>query len=143
MINHWEAAFAPYDEATYQFVVERVTSQDVVLDIGAGDLRLAQRLAVIARHVYAVEQNAAVLRQADRLSWPAKLSVIPADALMWPYPPDVTVAVLLMRHCTHDHFAHYVQRLTAETQCRRLLTNARWKMNVEVTEVVSCPSCGA
>jgi hypothetical protein len=137
VIANWEAAFAPYDEATYQFVVERVTPQDVVLDIGAGDLRLARRLAEIAQHVYAVEQNAAVLRRSDQLKWPDRLSVINEDALMWQYPPDVTVAVLLMRHCTREHFAQIMQRLTTKTQCRRLLTNARWKMNVEEMQIRS------
>ncbi len=129
----WEAAFAPYDAETYQFVVERITPQDVVLDIGAGDLRLARRLAAIAQQVYAVEKNAAVVPQPDRREacWPDNLSVIYADALTWEYPADVTVAVLLMRHCTREHFAQIVQRLTAETKCQRLLTNARWKMHVE------------
>jgi hypothetical protein len=181
----WEAAFAPYGDETYQFVVERITPQDVVLDIGAGDLRLARRLATFAQHVYAVEKNAAVLPQPDQLSWPDRLSIIHEDALTWKYPADVTVAVLLMRHCTREHFSQIVQRLTTETQCQRLLTNARWKMNVEevqirsgeaydpdrvgwyacrcgavgftpgdpqtitarlladVSEVVSCPACGA
>jgi hypothetical protein len=136
----WEAAFAPYDEETYQFVVERITPQDVVLDIGAGDLRLAQRLTAIAQHVYAVEKNAAVLAQSDRSTWPDRLSVINADALTWKYPPDVTVAVLLMRHCTREHFAQIVQRLTTETKCQRLLTNARWKMNVEEMQIRSARS---
>ena len=71
------------------------------------------------------------LPQPDQLKWPDRLSVIHEDALTWQYPPDVTVAVLLMRHCTREHFAQIVQRLTTETQCQRLLTNARWKMNVE------------
>jgi len=137
----WEAAFAPYDDETYQFVVERLTPQDVVLDIGAGDLRLARRLAAIAQQVYAVEKNAAVIvLPTDRLSWPDKLSVIQADALTWKYPPDVTVAVLLMRHCTREHFAQIVQRLTAETKCQRLLTNARWKMHVEEMHLRSARS---
>ena len=130
----WEAAFAPYDEATYQFVVERITPQDVVLDIGAGDLRLARRLAAIAQQVYAVEKNAAVIVSPPNqreTCWPDQLSVIHEDAFSWRYPPDVTVAVLLMRHCTQEHFAQIVQRLTTETKCQRLLTNARWKMSVE------------
>jgi SAM-dependent methyltransferase len=127
----WEAAFAPYDEDTYRCVLERITPQDVVLDIGAGDLRLARRAAAAARRVYAIECNPAVLAHADRSSWPANLIVICADALSVPFPPDVTVAVLLMRHCTRAHFARYVERLTALGECRRLLTNARWKMDVE------------
>jgi hypothetical protein len=185
VIPDWEAAFAPYDAETYQFVVERVAPQDVVLDIGAGDLRLARRLAEIAQHVYAVEKNAAVLPQIDRLEWPENLSVIHEDALTWKYPAAVTVAILLMRHCTREHFTQIVQRLITETQCQRLFTNARWQMHVEemqirsggrydpdrvgwyacrcgavgftpgdpqsittqvltdVSEVVSCPACGA
>jgi len=188
-IGDWEAAFAPYDDETYQFVIERIARQDVVLDIGAGDLRLARRLAEIAQYVYAVEKNAAVLPplRADRreAGSPEKLSVIHDDAFTWKYPSDVTVAILLMRHCTRKHFTQIVQRLTTETQCQRLLTNARWKMNVEeihlrsggrydpdrvgwyacrcgavgftpgdpqaittqlladVSEVASCPACGA
>ena len=64
--------------------VERITPQDVVLDIGAGDLRLAQRLAAIAQHVYAIERNAGGAAH-DPIggSWPANLIVICADALTW------------------------------------------------------------
>jgi predicted RNA methylase len=136
MIQDWEAAFAPYDEATYQFVVEHVTAQDVVLDIGAGDLRLARRLAEVARKVYAVERNAEVL-PLDRSSWPDRLIVVNADAWHWPLPSDVSAAVLLMRHCTPEHFAQVVQRLITETQCQRLFTNARWKMGVEEVQIRS------
>jgi hypothetical protein len=42
-----------------------------------------------------------------------------------------------MRHCTREHFARYVQRIITETQCQRLLTNARWKMNVEEVQIRS------
>ncbi len=135
----WEAAYAPYDEATYQFVAERVTPQDVVLDIGAGDLRLARRLAEVAQKVYAVECNAAVLPP-DQLSWPHRLMVINEDAVRWPFPPEVTVAVLLMRHCTLEHFALYVKRLIETTACTRLITNARWKMDVEEMQIGSARS---
>ncbi len=136
-LERWEALWAPYDEPTYQLALDYVRPYDVVLDIGAGDLRLARWIANIAQRVYAIEQNAAVLPQPDRLSWPDRLSVINADALTWPYPPDVTVAILLMRHCTRTHFARYVQRLIRETQCQRLITNARWKMSVEVMQLRS------
>ncbi|MFN8595120.1 MAG: rRNA adenine methyltransferase [Anaerolineae bacterium] len=130
MIADWEAVWAPYDEATYRFVVERIMPWDVVVDIGAGDLRLACRMAEIASWVYAVERNSAVLAQADRFSRADNLVPICADALDWPLPQDATVAVLLMRHCTREHFAKYVARLKA-VGCRRLITNARWKMGVE------------
>ena len=136
----WEAAYAPYDEATYQFVMERITPQDVVLDIGAGDLRLAQRMARVARRVYAIERQTAVLPPPDRLSAPDRLRVINQDALDWSFPPEITVAVLLMRHCTREHFGAYMTRLIETTACTRLLTNARWKMGVEEVLIRSAHS---
>ncbi len=43
----WEAMWAPYDEATYGAALAQIAADDVVLDIGAGDLRLARRAARI------------------------------------------------------------------------------------------------
>ena len=54
---------APYDSPTYQAVLDQLGPEDVILDIGAGDLRLARQMARIARKVYAVEINARVLDQ--------------------------------------------------------------------------------
>jgi hypothetical protein len=142
----WEAAWAAYDEDTYRFVIDHVGPEDVVLDIGAGDLRLARRLAAAARKVYALERSAAVLAQAHRsalcpvvgqvASWPNNLIVVCADAVSWQFPSDVSVAVLLMRHCRSVHFAGYLARLRG-VGCRRLITNARWKMGVEVIDLQS------
>jgi hypothetical protein len=126
----WEAIWAPYDEDTYRFVVERIYPFDVVVDIGAGDLRLSSRVASIASWVYAIERNPDVLARADRYGQPENLVAVCTDARQWPMPTDVTVGVLLMRHCTPKHFAEYVARLKA-MGCRRLITNARWKMGVE------------
>lgn len=137
LIHDWEAAFAPYDEETYRAVLAQITSQDVVLDIGAGDLRLTKRIATMARRVYAIERDPVVLAQSDRRSWPTNLIVICADALTTAFPAYVTMAILLMRHCTREHFAAYVQRLGALPHCRRLITNARWKMDVEVIDLLS------
>src|SRR3990172_2227545 len=57
----WEAAWAPYDETTYRAALELIRPDDVVLDIGAGDLRFARRAAARARTVIAVEQRAELL----------------------------------------------------------------------------------
>lgn len=136
-LTDWEAAFAPYAEETYRAVLAQIAPHDVVLDIGAGDLRLTRRVAALARRVYAIERNPAVLARADRGTWPANLIVICADALATAFPVDVTAAILLMRHCSREHFAAYMQRLSALPRCGRLLTNARWKMDVEVIDLRS------
>lgn len=137
----WEAAWAPYDEATYAAALAAVGPDDMVIDIGAGDLRLARRLAAVARHVYAIERRADILNLAfsgpgsDRQPGsplPDNLSVICADARDWPFPAGVTAGVLLMRHCRH--FGLYVAKLRA-AGARKLITNARWGMGVEVMDL--------
>lgn len=128
----WEDMWSPYDDETYRFALEAALPDDVVVDIGAGDLRLALRMAARVRRVYAVERNPVLV---ERLMGSFdNLVVVCADALTWTLPPDVTLAVLLMRNCTRDHFAAYVRRLK-DAGCRRLVTNARWKMGVEVVDL--------
>lgn len=134
-LSPWEAAWSPYDEDTYRFVLGHVGPADVVLEIGAGDLRLARRLAAVARQVIAVEINPTVLTR-DVQQRPPNLSVVCADARRMSFPPDTTVGVLLMRHC--EHFRLYVEKLRA-VGCRRLITNARWGMGVEVVDLGLAP----
>jgi hypothetical protein len=131
----WEAMYAPYDQSTYQAVLDRIRSDDVILEIGAGDLRLSRQMAISARKVYAVEINARVLDQAyaARDSLPANLIPICADARALVFPEDITVGVLLMRHCTCFRlYADKVQQAGAT----RLITNARWRMDVEEIDLL-------
>lgn len=130
----WETMHAPYDQPTYQAVLDLLEPADVVLDIGAGDLRLARQMAGIVRKVYAVEVNARVLDQASASSDPLPVSLIPilADARSFDFPQDVTVGVLLMRHCTH--FRLYFDKLRT-AGAGRLVTNARWRMGVEAVDL--------
>lgn len=123
----WEAMYAPYDQPTYQAVLDQIQPNDIILDIGAGDLRLAQCMAEVAQKVYAIEMNDQVLDQAPTL--PANLIAIRADARMVDFPADITTGVLMMRHCTC--FGLYAEKLRA-AGARRLITNARWRMGVEV-----------
>lgn len=134
--SDWEAAWAPYDEVTYRAALAFLRPDDVVLDIGAGDLRFARRAAALARRVIAIEQRL------ERLSGrrPCNLTVICDNALTWPFPPGLTVGVLLMRHCRH--FAHYILRLRG-VGCRQLITNARWGMGVECVSLAPQPSFAA
>lgn len=126
LLDDWEARWAPYDEPTYLAALNFVKPNDIVLDIGAGDLRLSIQMATIARQVYAIERQPELLNRSGAL--PSNLAVICADARQIPWPAGLTVGVLLMRHCTH--VAEYVRKLRA-LGCQRLITNARWGMDVE------------
>lgn len=128
----WEARWAPYDEPTYRAALSYVQPDDIVLDIGAGDLRLARRMAQIATRVFAIERQPTMLSNALNPLRAANLAVICADARQIPWPQGVTLGVLLMRHCTHFEF--YAKRLRA-IGCRRLVTNARWGMAVELMDL--------
>lgn len=130
----WEAMHAHYDQPTYQAVLDQLRPDDVVLDIGAGDLHLTRQMARIVRKVYAVEMNARVLDQAyaecDPL--PGNVIAICADARTFAFPRGVTTGVLLMRHCTC--FPLYVDKLRSAGAVR-LITNARWRIDVEVMDL--------
>ena len=90
----WESLWAVYDEATYSAALAFIRPDDVVLDIGAGDLRFARRAAVRARRVIAIERRAELLAA----PCPSNLTVLCGDARALPFPFGVTVGVLLMRH---------------------------------------------
>ncbi|MGE5463942.1 MAG: class I SAM-dependent methyltransferase [Syntrophothermus sp.] len=128
--------YAPYDQQTYQAVLDQLGPEDVVIDIGAGDLRPARQMAQRVRKVYAVEINSRLLDQARASSDPLPANLLPvcADARMLDFPTDVTAGVLLMRHCTC--FRLYAGKLQA-AGARRLITNARWHMHVEVVDLLA------
>ncbi|MFM8321838.1 MAG: class I SAM-dependent methyltransferase [Chloroflexota bacterium] len=134
----WEQLWAPYDQATYDLALRCIAPQDIILEIGAGDLRLACQAARIARRVYAVEINLAILERGARTfaPLPDNLEIIHADAKTLDIPNGVTLGVLLMRHCTH--FGLYAAALR-QVGCRRLVTNARWRMGVEVIDFEQAP----
>jgi hypothetical protein len=132
----WEAMHATYDRPTYQAVLDQVRNNDILLDIGAGDLRLARQMAQIARKVYAVEINAQVLDRAYLPLEPLPANLVPVhvDARSWEFPCDLTAGVLLMRHCTC--FRLYLEKLQL-AGAARLITNARWHMAVEVVDLMA------
>ncbi len=131
----WSRRWAPYDEDTYQAVLAQIGPEDVVFDIGAGDLRLSRRMAVRARRVYAVELQPSLVRRGLAAGpLPANVHVLVADARRVAIPPGVTVGVLLMRHCPAAEVALYIRKLRA-AGARRLLTNARWGLGVELVDL--------
>jgi Methyltransferase domain len=131
----WEALYAPYDQPTYQAVLDQIGRNDVILDIGAGDLRLTRQMVRIARKVYAVEIKAQMLDHACSSCDPLPANLIPirADARALDFPSDITAGVLLMRHCTC--FRLYAEKLQ-KAGATRLITNARWRMDVEVVDLL-------
>ena len=130
-LDKWESMWAPYDAELYAEVLQQIAPDDHILDIGAGDLRLGLQLARRSAKVYALEINWRLLQQAAK-HLPANLNLLVGDARFLPFPKDVTTAVLLMRHCTH--FSLYFDKLRA-TNCRTLLTNARWGLGLEVVDL--------
>ena len=134
-LHGWEGWFSPCDNDTSSLILQSIEKGDIVLDLGAGDLRLALQMAERAEMVYAIEVNPILISIAlgeIGFDLPRNLCVICANALDIAVPPGVTVAVLLMRHC--QHFGEYFDRLTA-AGCQRLITNARWKSGVEVIDL--------
>jgi hypothetical protein len=125
----WSNLWAPYDEVTYRAALAFLRPDQVVLDIGAGDLRFARRAARRVRRLVAVEQQRKIIESGLACGpLPPNLTVVVADARVWPFPPGVDVAVLLMRHCAD--YGIYVRKLRA-VGCQYLITNARWRMGVE------------
>jgi hypothetical protein len=136
----WEWLWAPHDEGTYQQVMDWVNAEDIVLDIGAGDLRLARRLTEKARHVYAIEVNRALDAMVTQPLPKDNLTVIWNDAYRVPFPAGITAAVLLLRHC--QGFLPLVKKLR-NVGCRRLITNARWGVAVELIDLLAPPTLHA
>ncbi len=124
----WEAAFAPYDEQTYRDALALLNPNDIVLDIGAGDLRFAKRAAERVTQVIAIEQRVELIPE----NLPCNIQVICGDAREIEFPKNISVAILLMRHC--QHFSHYREKLE-RVGCKKLITNARWGMDVELIDL--------
>ena len=131
-MTNWEGMWAAYDEDTYAAALAFVPSGAVVLDIGAGDLRFARRLAGRARQVYAVECRPELLGGGV----PDNVRMVCADARDWPFPAGLDAAFLLMRHCAH--FALYRRKLES-AGCHWLITNARWGLGVECIDLTQPP----
>jgi SAM-dependent methyltransferase len=129
--EEWEYLWSPYSESSYLAVLAHVKPADSILEIGAGDLRLALRLAALASKVYAIEKNPGLLACASG-TLPENLEVMQGDARFLEFPSGVTCGVLMMRHCLHFH--QYAQKLR-ESGATRLISNARWRYEPEVIDL--------
>lgn len=128
--NEWQWVWASYDDATYNSVLSVIKPDDIVVEIGAGDLRLSRQIAKIARKVVAIEVSSEILSspQVRNLPIPYNLSVLCDDARYVDFPPDTSLAVMLIRHCQHTR--EYMEKLQ-KLGCRWLVTNSRWRMGIE------------
>lgn len=101
----WECFFVPED-FFYSAVLKLVKSNDVIFDVGAGDLRFDLILSEKVKKIYAVEINPNILARAMRiidLDMPKNLIVIRGNAFEFALPPDVTLVLCLMMHNQHEY----------------------------------------
>lgn len=100
----WEIFFMP-EECNYESCMTQLSKDDVVFDVGAGDLRFDLMMADKVKKVYAVEINPTILASALRIigyDLPVNLTVICGNAFEMELPSDVTVVTCLMIHREQD-----------------------------------------
>lgn len=97
-----ELFFVPEDWL-YDEVLEQLNKDDVVMDMGAGDLRLSLLMAEKVKKVYAIEINHQVVSYAlDVISYdiPPNLDIIVGSMFDYEIPSDVTTIVVLVKNIT-------------------------------------------
>ncbi|MDP2217170.1 MAG: hypothetical protein Q8J68_07795 [Methanolobus sp.] len=100
----WEIFFMP-EEMNYDDCLSKLSPDDVVFDVGAGDLRFDLMMAEKVKKVYAVEINPNIIAPALHIigyDLPVNLIPICADAFKMELPRDVTVVTCLMIHREQD-----------------------------------------
>ncbi|MCR4427824.1 MAG: rRNA adenine methyltransferase [Caldiserica bacterium] len=130
-LRDWEPCYHPSSEEVIEKVLNFISPSDIVLDIGGGNLSFSLRIAQKAKRVFSLEVNPLLVSQGLReigFKIPRNLHVICANALDFPFPQGISVAVLIMRHC--QHFSFYFSELE-KIRCRFLITNSRLKTDVE------------
>lgn len=100
----YEIFFVP-EVTNYDDYLSKLNPDDVVFDVGAGDLRFDLIMSEKVRKVYAVEINPKILASALRIigyDMPTNLTVICGNAFDMELPGDVTVVTCLMIHRKHE-----------------------------------------
>lgn len=100
----WEIFVVP-ESMFYEDVLSMVSEDDVVFDVGAGDLRFGIMLSEKVRKVYAVEINPVLLGGSLKtVGYDLPLNVVPicGNAFEMELPRDVTVVTCLMIHRQHE-----------------------------------------
>jgi len=111
-VKGWEISFCP-EKWFYDDVLNLLTPDDVVFDVGAGDLRFALLASQKVRKVYAVEINPEILSYALKIigfDMPTNIIAICANAWELELPSDVTTIVCLMIHRQHKFPESWLSR---------------------------------
>jgi hypothetical protein len=99
----WECFFLP-EENFYEEALTLVSKDDVIFDVGAGDLRFDLLLSQKVKKIYAIEINPEILGRALKIiefDIPKNLIVIRGNAFKFELPHDVTKIICLMIHRKH------------------------------------------
>lgn len=100
----WEIFYVP-EEMFYDACLEKLSRDDVVFDVGAGDMRFDLIMSEKVRKVYAVEINPKITARAlniIRYGMPTNMIAICGNAFEMELPRDVTVVTCLMIHRQHE-----------------------------------------
>jgi len=111
-IKGMEGFFVP-EENYYEAVLDALHPDDVVYDVGAGDLRFDLLMALKVKRVYAVEVNPTIIGPALAIIGyhkPSNLIPICGNGFTLPVPDDVTVIVNLMIHRKHEFPAEWKEK---------------------------------
>lgn len=90
--------YVPHEE-NYESMLQKLGPEDVLCDMGAGDLRFSLMASERCKKVYAVEMNPEILSDSLRIiKWciPRNLVVVCADWRSFLIPQDVTVISCLV-----------------------------------------------
>ena len=100
----WEIFYVPED-MYYDLCLDRLSRDDVVFDVGAGDLRFDLMVAGVCKKVYAVEINPTITARALNIigyGMPTNMIAMCGNAFEMELPGDVTVVTCLMIHRQHE-----------------------------------------
>lgn len=103
-IRGGEYFFHP-EKDNYQDCLSRLDPNDIVFDIGAGDLRFDLMMSRKVKKVYAIEINPSILSYALDIidnNMPTNMNVICGNGFTYPIPEDVNTITCLMIHREHD-----------------------------------------
>jgi hypothetical protein len=91
------AMYVPH-KGSYRSILSKIDVNDIIMDAGAGDFRLAIMMAAKSKKVYAIEINPTLVQKAIGIigfDLPLNLFIVCGDFNQIPVPSDVTKIVCL------------------------------------------------